>query len=560
MAESLETDADGYPATPDMREVRPETETGAQKLVVGNGSGDNPGPWIRRVGLRAEIDTSPPFGSVKEAVDRFGGSGPWIPLYKLGEAYNSIEDFDIKKVEEQAVKLEKDLIVKELETLDVLEELGATKAIVEELKQQLQTEALKRFATRDVKSCEEIGAPVKKYENIVNHQEQIFLSPSPCSTPSPDMCLMELKQAKVKLGKTINELGMIQSSVETLNKKLKKERFFLERTRENLASKFAAISAQNVAKKEERSKPPTAPVETSCTFQNPQNVVRNFKSDAGHYNGMVETRSSEVSDPLPEYVENGFNIKTAEMRWFAAKKMEEAAMAAEAVALAEIKALSSAEISSGFALPEHQKVTSALGECSPLNPKFQIPEECTLKKVIDSKFQIDEISTSKLTILKKLEEATEEVLRSKQVLAEALNSIETANRKQHAAEEALRRWIPEDGLKGRRTQYNSIKRNKFNQARNCQDLKSVLRSSVSMRDVLSRKQVPEEYTTTKEMEEHTERNVALSQMLRALRENPNLPTKHEQDGSNQKQFIAQRKKFGFIQISLPLRKRSNKRT
>ncbi|KAJ1401127.1 WEB family [Sesbania bispinosa] len=513
MAESLETDADGYPATPDMREVRPETETGAQKLVVGNGSGDDPGPWIRRVGLRAEIDTSPPFGSVKEAVNRFGGSGPWIPLYKLGEAYNSIEDFDIKKVEEQAVKLEKDLIVKELETLDVLEELGATKAIVEELKQQLQTEALK---------------------------QQIFRSPSPCSTPSPDMCLMELKQAKVKLGKTINELGMIQSSVETLNKKLKKERFFLERTRENLASKFAAISAQNVAKKEERSKPPTAPVETSCTFQNPQNVVRNFKSDAGHYNGMVEleTRNSEVSDPLPEYVENGFNIKTAEMRWFAAKKMEEAAMAAEAVALAEIKALSSAEMPSGFAFPEHQKVTpAALGECSPLNPKFQIPEECTLKK-----------------------EATEEVLRSKQVLAEALNSIETANRKQHAAEEALRRWIPEDGLKGRRTQYNSIKRNKFNQARNCQDLKSVLRSSVSMRDVLSRKQVPEEYTTTKEMEERTERNVALSQMLQALREDPNLPTKHEKDGSNQKQFIAQRKKFGFIQISLPLRKRSNKRT
>ena len=45
---------------------------------------------------------------------------------------NNIENFDLKKVEEQAAELEKDLIVKELETLDVLEELGATKRIVED--------------------------------------------------------------------------------------------------------------------------------------------------------------------------------------------------------------------------------------------------------------------------------------------------------------------------------------------------------------------------------------------------------------------------------------------
>jgi len=74
MTDTRKIAAVDFPATP---RVKPEPG-------VVPGSGQNPG--IIRFGLRAEIDTSPPFGSVKEAVTRFEGTRPWTPVYKFGEA------------------------------------------------------------------------------------------------------------------------------------------------------------------------------------------------------------------------------------------------------------------------------------------------------------------------------------------------------------------------------------------------------------------------------------------------------------------------------------------
>ncbi|XP_065871267.1 WEB family protein At2g40480 isoform X2 [Euphorbia lathyris] len=592
MAEIPDLGGEPVPGTPRIREIRSDPVPESFGFCPAQQNAGNQG--TRKVGLRAEIDTSPPFGSVQEAVTRFGGRGSWMPYYK------GFEEMDIKKVEEQAAELEKDLIVKELETLDVLEELGTTKRIVEELKLQLQKEALRCMSIPD----DHVSSPASIKEM---NKENCSLFPAPPNTggvssprhhpptSSPDMILMELKQAKLNLGKTINDLGVIQSSVESLNKKMKKEKTFLQKTRKRLTSKFAGVLSLEEELKQARVQPPPPPLPPLPQQQQ-----------------MAEAEKTMLTNEQTKST----CLKTAELRLVAAKKMEEAAKATEAVALAEIKALSgnNEALSSGFVLPlpEPERVASfearsplvpfearsplasftsfeaqsplvafearsPLASFEPRSP-FLTKPEVFAKKVEVPKPPKRDPNAAKMSILKKMREATEEVKQSKQALEDALNKVEMANRKQFAAEEAIRKWIPDNDQESQATYYAPKFANyHLHQPEDHQDSvlhetkgvnlvpedpKPVLRTTVSMRDVLSRKQVlPEEYVMARPVEarEDRQQKVALSQMLHELREDLTFHPRPEKDAGEPKQFIAQRRKFGFIHISLPMSKPSKKK-
>ncbi|KAL3524040.1 hypothetical protein ACH5RR_016874 [Cinchona calisaya] len=508
---------------------------------------------------RAEIDTSPPFESVKEAVDRFGGGGPWLPPHHLlrfaAHHHQGNGVFDIDKVEEQAAQLERDLMMKEQETLQVLKELEAVKKFVEGLKLNLIQEMSAFMASPDLTP------------EGLNSAGRLSL----CPAVSPGLISMELNQAKMNLNKTTTNLAVIRASVESLNSKMKGEKDLLERSGDrNVTNSAKLLSAADDY--EDRNLPALKNPESSMDILRD---VREVNFEAEQFKKMTEASRYEVMKAMSEIERTKTSIKMAEMRLTAARKMEEAAKAVEAIALAERNALLDAKDSPEIFLHKPGGITLSIEEFNSLTHKAQQAEELCKTKFVDTNTlrQTDQANQSEVTILKKLEATTKETRRSKKSLQEALGNEDGCDIRKFGFDDGCARDTSEQNQMGY-SGHNSAKF-RFRNSHPTSDQRGsqqhngnesnvirddVYRSTISIGDILSRKLIlQDDIVVGKHVESHAERQeVSLSQMLREQSGLIMHPSKSTKDGNVEKQFYTQRKKFGFIHVTIP--RHSKKKT
>lgn len=527
--------------------------------------------------VRAEIDTSAPFESVKEAASRFGGMGFWKPSSQNHKPSSSSSEHgnelvDITHLEEQAVQLEKDLAMKERETFDVLKELEATKMVVEELKANLQKETSEVCSTLNDKDVNPVEAAEVGSHQTANSGLDL------CPSSAPGFILLQLKEAKLNLTRTTTDLAEIRATVESYNRKIEKERISLERTRQRLSSNTVKVSSLETELNQTKGKLHLV----KCTDQgriscdetmNMAKEIQKLTTETEEFKKVGEAARSEVSRAMSEIERAKIRIKTAEIRLVAAKKMKEAARASEAVALAEIRALSKTENACSGLEQKPEVLTITCEEYASLKSKAREAEAAYQSGLVDAMLQVDEANLSKAEILKKVEEATEEVKSSKNALEEALSRVESANRGKLAVEEALRKWRSERGQK-RRPVHNSTKFKNTCPSHLRKDsslldvngislvndeLKPVLKPTLSIGQILSRKLLlTEEFENGMQGDKNVgKRKVSLAQMLGKHHGDKNFAPKGGAD--NAKQLPAKRKKYGFARISILVTKESKKK-
>uniref|UniRef100_A0A0E0HFZ4 Uncharacterized protein n=1 Tax=Oryza nivara TaxID=4536 RepID=A0A0E0HFZ4_ORYNI len=520
---------------------------------------------------RGEVDTSSPFESVRQAVDLFGGGAlsPWRhhhppPPPPPPPLQLRPEEVELMKVEEQTVKLEMELFVKEKETFKVLKELQATKQVADNLKLQLEKAASESAASARGHSDAGKVYPLPDTERKCSyHTEQPVESAK--GNQSALTTLIKLNQAKAFLN---------MDTVMTIKRQIEEEKGSLEKTRERLQLNRAKASSleadlNKIVSQLQAARGPKPTLEPSDIWLQ----MKQLNSEKEKHRKIADDSKNEIGELTATIEHTKSRTKTLQFRIVMAEKLKEASRRGEALALAERKNLSNGEHEASTA----SDVTLSVEEHSVLVQKAEEADAACRKKIDAAMQELDQANRGKLELLERVEEAMAAVETSRKALEEALKREESTNKAKLVAEESLRKLRSEQIIQNWRPTGNSSVKFKTSAATTAAVV-AHRRAGSGIYDVNGLSLVTATPKSTKAMSigqilsmklDHRELEVAgkgggakkkvslgqiLSQKYDAL-----SPLRIDHGGASRRQFHPRRRKLGFVVYALLLAKHRHRK-